>query len=177
MESEPGDETQPEDVRPDNPLFNELLWVHSMVRRDLAVVSRLAGAAAEGVDPVEIRAELAALKTNGPLWQLKVNCLHYCRFVHSHHRMEDVAIFPTLRRVNPDLNPVIDRLEADHRAVAILLDRVEQAAESLVEGNGQRQRDELVETLEALATTLLEHLAFEERSVAATLGRMRSWQG
>jgi hypothetical protein len=177
MAPDPDPTADPEDARSDNPLFNELLWVHSMIRRDLEVVSRLAGAAAEGVDPIEIRAEIAALKTNGPLWQLKVNCLHYCRFVHSHHRMEDVAIFPTLRRVNPELEPVVDRLEADHRAVSVLLDRVEAAAEALVGEGEQAQRDELVAALESLAETLLEHLAFEERSLEATLGRMGSWQG
>lgn len=172
------DELEPEDIGSgDNPLLDELKWVHSMIRRDLKVVSRLAGAAAAGADPVDIRAEIGALKTSGPLWQLKVNCLHYCRFVHSHHRHEDVGIFPTLRRVNPELDPVIDRLESDHRVVGVALERIEAAAQALVGDGAQASRDELVQALEGLTAILLEHLDFEERSLAATLGRMATWRG
>jgi hypothetical protein len=161
----------------DNPLFQELLWVHSMIRRDLDKVRELARDCAAGADAAELREEIANLKTNGPLWQLKVNCLHYCRFVHSHHRAEDVMIFPTLRKADPELEPVVDKLEADHREVAKLLDRVEAAADSLTADEDPERRAELVSALSALATTLLAHLDFEERSLEAPLGRMRSWAG
>jgi hypothetical protein len=66
-------------------LFEELLWVHSVVRRDLDTVEQLARAVADGMPGELLESELRELKTSGPLWQLKVNCLRYCRFVHSHH--------------------------------------------------------------------------------------------
>jgi hypothetical protein len=160
-----------------NPLFRELQWVHSMIRRDLDTVRGLAEACAEGADPGAIRETISDLKTNGPLWRLKVNCLHYCRFVHSHHHTEDVAVFPTLRRLDPDLGPTIDRLEADHQEVAVLLDRVEDRADALAEDNGSNSRSQLVVALESLGETLLAHLTFEEESLEAPLGRMRTWVG
>jgi hypothetical protein len=170
--------TEPDPAAPQvNPLFRELLWVHSMIRRDLEAVSELATACAEGADAAEIRDGIVALKTNGPLWRLKVNCLHYCRFVESHHHTEDVAVFPTLRRREPDLGPTIDRLESDHRDVAALLERVEAAADALVDGERNAARSELVAALEALGGTLLSHLAFEEESLEAPLGRIRTWMG
>jgi hemerythrin-like domain-containing protein len=124
-----------------NPLFRELLWVHSMIRRDLDTVRGLAEACAEGADT------------------------------------EDVAVFPTLRRLDPDLGPTIDRLEADHREVAALLDRVEDRADALAEGDGSDTRSQLVVALESLGETLLAHLTFEEENLEAPLGRMRTWVG
>ena len=162
---------------PANPLFEELLWVHSMIRRDLGIVAALAEAVVDGLEPGEVRDRIEDLKANGPLWQLKVNCLHYCRFVHSHHNLEDAALFPVLRRVNPDLDPVVDKLEADHRQVSVLLDEVEAAAADLTGDDNGEGRARVVVALEALGAALLEHLDFEERSIESTLARMGSWAG
>ena len=101
-------------------------------------------------------ADLRNLASTGPLWQLKVNCLQYCRFVHSHHTGESAMIFPALRRSNPALNPVIDRLEADHARVADLLDQVEGAARSLGGSDDGPARARLAEALGTLAVDLLE---------------------
>jgi Hemerythrin HHE cation binding domain len=112
-------------------IFQELLWVHGAIRRDLATVEELAAEVLAGLPAEEARERVEELKTNGPLWRLKVNCLRYCRFVHSHHNAEDALFFPTLRAANPGLAPVVDKLEADHRTVSDLLDEVEVAAGDL----------------------------------------------
>ncbi len=145
--------------------YEELLWVHGMLRQELELVRSLAARVADGLSAEELRIEVAALKANGPLWALKVNCLHYCRFVHGHHRLEDVALFPALRAADPDIAPVVDRLEADHRVVATQLDEIEAA----VAGEDQQR---VIAALDALAQHLLEHLAFEEESIGPTLRRM-----
>jgi Hemerythrin HHE cation binding domain len=153
-------------------LYDELLWVHGMIRRDLDTVRELAGAVTNGAPAREVQDSLGELKTNGPLWKLKVNCLHYCRFVHSHHGAEDRMLFPALRAANPDLAPVVDRLETDHREVAVLLDAVEEAARSLSAEAEAESRERVAGALNALADHLLEHLAFEEESVADTMRAM-----
>ena len=150
-------------------MFRELQWVHSMVRRDLAVVEQLAAEVADGLGGEEVEAALAELKTGGPLWQLKVNCLRYCRFVHSHHGAEDVLLFPALRAANPALGPVVDRLEADHRRVSDLLDAVEAAARALNGTPGEAARARVVDALQELHAHLLEHLDYEERSAGPTI--------
>jgi len=145
--------------------YEELLWVHGMLRQELELVRSLAARVADGLPADELRVEVAALKANGPLWALKVNCLHYCRFVHGHHRLEDIALFPALRAADPDIAPVVDRLEADHRVVAAQLEEIEAA----VAGDEQER---VIAALDALADHLLEHLAFEEENIGPTLRRM-----
>ena len=74
-------------------------------------------------------------------------------------------LFPALRAANPDLAPVVDRLEADHRKVSILLDEVEAACRELDDEEESASRSSLVAALDDLAEQLLEHLGFEEESV------------
>jgi hypothetical protein len=77
-------------------LYKDLLWVHGLLRQDLATVERLALEVADGADPRAVVAGVRALETTGPLWRLRASCLHYCRFVHHHHRLEDRALLPEL---------------------------------------------------------------------------------
>jgi len=106
----------------------ELLWVHTLIRSDLRTLRAIADEVAGGAPPREMRAEIGSLRTNSPLWKLRVNCLYYCRFVHSHHTGEDASLFPALRRSAAALGPVVDRLEAEHRRVANHLAEVAAAA-------------------------------------------------
>lgn len=154
-------------------LFAELLWIHDALRRDLATVTTLADAVADGLPPASVRGEITTLATNTPLWQLKANCLSYCRFVHGHHRLEDVALFPTLRRTNPSLAADADGLEEDHRAVASLLREVEDATDALAADDTADTRQRVAQALRALSEHLLAHLEREERIVGPA---MRSWE-
>jgi hypothetical protein len=157
----------------ENPYFEELLWVHGMIRRDLEAVTRLASEVADGRPASEVREELADLKTNGPLWRLKVHCLHYCRFVHHHHRLEDRAVFPALRRLDPDLGPVIDKLETEHRRVATLLEEIEISAEELQLAEEVRGR--VAAGLGELGGLVLAHLEFEEDQLERPMVQMHGW--
>lgn len=154
-------------------LFAELLWVHGMVRRDLDTVRQLAAGVVDDLAPDELRAQLAALKTNGPLWRLKVDCLRYCSFVHMHHGAEDVMLFPSLRRADPTIAPVVDRLEEEHRRVSDLLDEVESSARELTDVESERARRRVADGLNELAGHLLAHLDYEELSVGPTLRRLQ----
>jgi hemerythrin superfamily protein len=51
----------------------------------------------------------------------------YCRVVTQHHTLEDRTVFPHLRRSDPELVPVLDRLAAEHETIADLLERVDGA--------------------------------------------------
>ena len=154
-------------------LFEELLWIHSMIRRDLGTVKRLATEVANSMPAHELAAEIQDLKRNGKLWQLKVGCLRYCRFVHSHHNLEDAAFFPALRAANPALNPVVDKLEDDHRKVSDLLDAVEEGADVLTKIDSDAVRRSVADTLTVLGERLIEHLDYEELNVGPTLRRMQ----
>jgi hypothetical protein len=146
-----------------------------MIRRDLETVRRLADEIVAGKAPDGIRAEIAGLKTNSPLWKLRRNCLYYCRFVHNHHTMEDWALFPALRRASLALGPVVDKLEADHRRVSDILDEVEVAADDLVRDDTATGRQRVEEALKILAEHLLAHLDYEEKSITPTLQSWDRW--
>jgi hypothetical protein len=153
-------------------MFEELLWVHSIIRRDLATIERLAADVGEGLSGEAVQNALGALKTGGPLWQLKVNCLRYCGHVHAHHGAEDVLLFPTLRAADPEIGPVVDRLESDHSRVSDLLDAVEATARALTDGDGGDARQRVIDSLQELHVHLLEHLDYEEHNAGPTIRRL-----
>jgi len=155
----------------------ELKWIHQMIRHDLGVIRQMAADAEAGGPAGPIREALGTLATRSPLWQLKAGCLRHCRFVHMHHTLESAALFPELRRADPGLNPVVDKLEADHVQIAQLLDEVEAAARDLGPPAGAQSRARLAGALHTLSTDLLAHLAYEEEQISGTLSTFTHWPG
>lgn len=164
-------ETKPETAR-GRAIYRLLLGVHAAIRSDLQRVEELADQAVDGLPAQELREGLDEVKRDGMLWRLRMHCLYYCRFVHSHHGAEDYAFFPELREANPALSRVVDRLEADHRQVSDDLDAVEAAANALLEDDSRQARQAVADALRVLADRLLEHLDFEERNLEATVLRL-----
>jgi iron-sulfur cluster repair protein YtfE (RIC family) len=165
-------EAEPETAR-GRAMYEMLLAVHAVIRRELEHVRELAAQALDGVDAEELRRQLHALRRDSMLWRLQINCLRYCSFVHSHHNAEDADFFSELRETNPAINPVIDRLQAEHRRVSDDLDAVETAAKRLAENDGRQARKAVVDTLQALRENLLAHLDYEELNIEATVRRVR----
>jgi hypothetical protein len=153
----------------------ELKWVHDMIRQDLRTIQQMAADVGAGRAAGEIQAGIRSLAASGPLWQLKVGCLHYCRLVHSHHHTESAMLFPALRRANPALDPVVDKLEADHVHVADLLDEVETAARELSDAENPATRTRLTRALKQLSADLLTHLQYEEDHISDTLRTWSDW--
>jgi iron-sulfur cluster repair protein YtfE (RIC family) len=160
---------------PGEHLLEELKWVHDMLRKDLLTIRSLAERVGSGATPAVVRSTIRQLQTQSPLWQLRVNCMRYCQFVHHHHSAESAMLFPALRRADPKLGPTVDRLEADHRKVSDLLDQTESLADLLGSDDTPDTRKRLVLSLRELSTHLLEHLDFEEESIAPALRQWRNW--
>jgi hypothetical protein len=160
---------------PGDGLVAELTWVHRLIRRDLETVGRLAAEVTDGLPGPDAVAVIRSLEVGSPLWQLKVNCLQYCRFVHAHHHAESAMLFPRLRLANPELGPVVDKLESDHLKVSDLLDDVSAAALDLTETETEGTRKRLADALSDLGRELLAHLDYEEENISATLRTMGGW--
>jgi Hemerythrin HHE cation binding domain len=158
-------------------IHRQLKLVHQMLRDDLALCRELASDVAAGAATGEIVQRIASLATRSPIWTLRVNCLYHCRVVHAHHHGEDAEMFPALRRSNPELSFVVDKLERDHRIISGRLDEVEAAAAAPdLEGTeATAPRERLVSALTDLADLLLTHLAFEEEAVAPAMRAWTSW--
>ena len=172
--AEPAFEDRPETAR-GRMLYQSLLTVHRMIRRDLATVGQLAAAVLDGLPAEGLHEELDTLKSNSMLWQFQVSCLRYCGFVHMHHNAEDSEFFDELEETNPAIRPVIERLRADHRAVSEYLDAVEAAARALSEDDSHDARRVVADALEVLEGHLLTHLEYEELNVADTARRLRDF--
>lgn len=160
---------------PGEHLVRELKWIHGVLRKDLNQLRRLADEVTAGASPDRVRSTVRSLQTRSPLWQLRTNCLSWCRLVHSHHGNEDVRLFPALRRANPALIPAVNRLEADHRRISDRLDQVEALADLLGGEDRPENRKRLVLALNEVRTALLAHLDLEEATISPTVRRWRSW--
>jgi hemerythrin-like domain-containing protein len=156
-------------------MFRELLYIHSILRRDLQTVQRLATQACDRLSPEEILAEIRNLETNSPLWQLKFGCMYYCRFVHAHHTIEDAALFPMVRKHDPSLHSIVDRLEEDHLTVHHITERIAAVAGKVAIDSTDESRSQLVAALTELEEHLLSHLAFEEESLGPLLSTWDHW--
>jgi hemerythrin-like domain-containing protein len=109
-------------------------------------------------------------------WTLGAYCESYCRVVTGHHTLEDASVFPHLRRAEPGLGPVLDRLHEEHDVIHDVLEQFDRALVRLVaeDGTGHAGADVLggvQRALDLLTDTLLSHLAYEERELIGPLSR------
>ena len=113
-------------------------------------------------------------------WTLGSFCASYCRIVTIHHAVEDTHMFPNLAGVAPALQPVLDRLEAEHQVIAGVLDRFDRALVDLVReddgavGPTRAGTAEIGALADELGDILLSHLAYEEDELAEGLALLPS---
>lgn len=109
-------------------------------------------------------------------WTLGAYCESYCRIVTGHHTLEDRSVFPHLRRTEPGLAPVLDRLQEEHVVIHEVLEEFDRALVGLVAADGTGRSggealDAVQRQLDLLTDTLLSHLAYEERELVGPLAR------
>ncbi|GHF20081.1 hypothetical protein GCM10017786_62600 [Amycolatopsis deserti] len=151
-----------------------LVEVHDHLRAELARLrDLLTGVAAGTLEPGAARSHLHTLTLRQNNWTLGAYCESYCRVVSVHHHREDSDVFPALRRSEPGLAPVLDRLEDEHHAIQALVDRVDAALVAFVGSDGDIAG--LHAALDVLTDALLSHLSYEERELTGPLGRL--WGG
>jgi alkanesulfonate monooxygenase SsuD/methylene tetrahydromethanopterin reductase-like flavin-dependent oxidoreductase (luciferase family) len=148
-----------------------LVEVHDHLRAELAQLRDIADQVAAGsLDPGTARSHIQTMTLRQNNWTLGVYCESYCRVVTTHHTLEDQSLFPQLRRSDPALVPVVDRLAEEHRAIHGVIERVDQALVAFVSGpDGMK---ELRAAIDLLTDTLLSHLSYEERELVEPLARL-----
>ena len=106
----------------------DLINVHNGLRAELAQIYDLIDQVAAGtMDVGTARSHINQMTMRQNKWTLGTYCESYCRFVTLHHTLEDQALFPHLRRGDPRLAPVIDRLKQEHHAIHDVLEGVDRA--------------------------------------------------
>jgi hemerythrin-like domain-containing protein len=148
-----------------------LVAVHDYLRAELDTVRRLMEQVMAGTLPPEsARVRLDSMTVSRHNWKLAAYCDGYCKLLTTHHTTEDTRVFPELRRVQPALGPVLDRLEAEHRVVQDLVGRLDAELVGFV--NGDRDGSGLSDALDLLTDALFSHLSYEERELVEPLARM-----
>ncbi|MEV0232883.1 LLM class flavin-dependent oxidoreductase [Nonomuraea sp. NPDC050786] len=147
-----------------------LIDVHDHLRGELAQLRDLVDQVAAGtIDAGAARSHISTMTMRQNNWTLGAYCESYCRLVTMHHSAEDAMVFPTLRRAEPALAPVIDRLEEEHQAIHKILERVDRALVAFV--GDPAGLDDLRTAVDLLTDSLLSHLSYEERELVEPLAR------
>jgi len=148
-----------------------LVDIHDHLRAELAQIRDLVDQVEAGtLDVGAARSHVNELAIRQNNWTLGTYCESYCRLVTTHHTLEDRSMFPSLRRAEPGLAPVIDRLEAEHHVIHDVIERVDRALVALVAGPDGMPG--LRAEVDLLTDTLLSHLAYEERELVEPLARL-----
>ncbi|GAA1658116.1 LLM class flavin-dependent oxidoreductase [Actinoplanes couchii] len=148
-----------------------LIQVHDSLRGELEQIHDLIDQVEAGtIDVGTARSHINTMTMRQNNWTLGTYCESYCRIVTTHHTLEDRSLFPHLRRSDPRLAKVVDRLEAEHHVIHDVLEGVDQALVTLV--SAPDGLPALREAVNLLSDTLLSHLAYEERELVEPLARL-----
>ncbi|MFI5954054.1 LLM class flavin-dependent oxidoreductase [Cryptosporangium sp. NPDC051539] len=152
-----------------------LIDVHDHLRQELATVRDLVEQVAAGLtDAGAARSAINEMTMRQNNWTLGTYCESYCRVVTTHHTLEDIALFPRLKRADAALVPVVDRLADEHLVIHEVLERVDRALVGLVTdepGSAPGRIDDVRDAVDLLTDTLLSHLSYEERELVEPLAR------
>jgi len=147
-----------------------LIDVHDSLRSELGRLRDIVGQVAEGRTSIgSARSAINRMTLRQNNWTLGAYCEQYCRIVTGHHTLEDVSVFPHLRRVD-GAAPVIDRLQEEHEVIADLLDHLDRALVALV-GDEEAGTQQLQDVLDLVTDALLSHLSYEERELLHPLAQ------
>jgi len=153
---------------PDAPADTRMMGiVHEALRRDLGRARTVLTAI-----PPPIGAQRRAIAAHLG-WMM--------RFLHAHHRTEDEGLYPMVRERDPAAGALLDRMNADHEAIAPGIERVEAAAADYGRADADGQRERLLAALDDLEDSLLPHLRREEDdmmpvvSCTITQRELRHW--
>jgi hemerythrin-like domain-containing protein len=148
-----------------------LVEVHDHLREELSRVRALVAEVAAGtLEAGAARDEIHTMTMRQNNWTLGAYCASYCRLVTMHHMAEDRMLYPRLRRMEPRLAPVLDRLTKEHHMIHEVLERVDEALVAMVNGPGGIE--ELSAAVDELTGTLLAHLSYEEDELVEPLDRL-----
>ncbi|MFF0587565.1 LLM class flavin-dependent oxidoreductase [Streptomyces sp. NPDC003781] len=151
-----------------------LVAAHNQLRADLDRLREVVREVlADALAPGGARAEIQRLSLRQNSWTLGAYCASYCRITTLHHTREDEDLFPYLRRSDPRLGEVLDRLTEEHHVIQVLIERIDRELVAFVrEEGGEQARGALQAAIDLLTDALLSHLAYEERELIEPMARL-----
>lgn len=153
-----------------------LVDVHGHYRAEMEQVRDVLTRVRAGTSAIgDARSAINLMTVRANDWTLGGYCQAHCVALTQHHAMEGEAIFPFLRRNQPGLSEVLDRLDSEHLAIHDLLESVDSALVHLA----QHPTDygPITEAVDLLTDTLLSHFAYEERELVGPLALFGFYPG
>jgi alkanesulfonate monooxygenase SsuD/methylene tetrahydromethanopterin reductase-like flavin-dependent oxidoreductase (luciferase family) len=148
-----------------------LIDVHDMLRKELTELREVVAQVRDGaLSAGDARSALGEMALRQNDWTLGAFCSRYCRAVAQHHGLEDEAVFPHLAQADPELEPVIDRLGAEHLVIHDAIEGVDRALVHHI--SHPEDFDSLQAAIDLLTDTLLSHLSYEEFELVEPLARL-----
>jgi alkanesulfonate monooxygenase SsuD/methylene tetrahydromethanopterin reductase-like flavin-dependent oxidoreductase (luciferase family) len=148
-----------------------LLAVHEHLRQELDQLREILRQVAAGrATAAGARSHLHQMTMRQNYWAFGAFCASYCRVVTIHHAIEDAHLFRDLRRADPSLEPVLERLSAEHEAIAALITGVDDALVAMIGDPGRLGEAE--QAVDRLAGALLPHLQVEEDQLLDPIARL-----
>lgn len=149
---------------------HHLVDVHDHYRGELWELRDMLERVAQGaVTAGQARSQLNALALRANNWAFGGLCQRQCVALVEHHLSEDGTIFPHLRRRQRSLQPVLDRLDAEHHAIGEVLEDIDAALVHLAQNPAEL--NPITEAVDLLTDTMLSHFAYEERELIAPLAQ------
>ena len=147
-----------------------LVDVHDHLRSELRQVQSLVAQVLGGtLDAGAARSAVNAMTMRQNSWTVGAYCASYCRVLTIHHTLEDESVFPHLRRAEPRLGAVLDRLAEEHHVIHGVLEQVDRALVAFVSPDDDGRA--LSDAVDLLSDTLLSHLSYEEHQLVEPLAR------
>ncbi|MFC5752445.1 nitroreductase/quinone reductase family protein [Actinomadura rugatobispora] len=149
-------------------LGDVIVQAHATLRADLASLREEVEAYLTGAERGERPEPDAAAR-------LRTHCVAFCSALGEHHDGEENRGFPPLRRLHPELGPVLDRLRREHAQVARLRAELQETLDGMASADPatvRAQFDRVTADLEA-------HYAYEESELFTTLNTLTpaDWAG
>jgi hemerythrin-like domain-containing protein len=94
---------------------------------------------------------------------LLMYCHGFCAALDGHHRGEDHTLFPAIKAIHPELEPVLRNLTQDHSTIAHLLAGLRAAVDRAAPAT------ELDRHLDGVAAIMENHFRYEERQLLGVL--------
>lgn len=157
---------------------DHLRQIHDMYRRGLAQVADVLDQVKSGQLSVgEARGAVHALGVRVTFEQLGSFCGQLCQSVTAHHSIEDAHLYPALRAADPALDPVLDRLDLEHRVIHDVLERFDRVLVAMAHGDagpgsaaGAEGLPDVHAHFEHLRGLLESHFRYEEEQIGTALG-------
>ena len=90
-------------------------------------------------------------------------------FLESHHRSEDLGLYPVVRERDPGAAALLDDMATGHEAVATAIATLEAAAATYAKRD---ERDPVIDALDGLSDVLMPHLQREEDEMMPVVSRV-----